>query len=102
MSREGVIALRELGDRVTCSTQRLINSSEAVVSVFQSVEDTVGPHRNDFMDMLIHVKKYVELSKEELDYFSKGVYWTADKIDDFINSGNSMPTPPKRTLKPGR
>lgn len=102
LNKEGVCALRELGDMIPYTTNNIIVSTEKVIQVYQAVSENVGPHAGDFAEMLHYLKNFLDISIEPLEILQSGVYVTADKIEKYLNDTGSGHLPPKRTLKPGR
>ena len=92
LNKEGVSALRDLGDSIPYTTKNIISSTEKVVQVYQAVSENVGPHTGDFAEMLYSIKRYMDISDESLEIVRAGVYKTADKIEEYLNDNGSGAT----------
>ena len=62
LSHEGANYLRDWAEAMPVAIQNIIESTEKVTSVYQSVSDSVGPHRAAFYQMLLNIKKMQEES----------------------------------------
>lgn len=102
LNKEGVSALRDLGDSIPYTTKNIISSTEKVVQIYQAVSENVGPHAGDFAEMLYSIKHYMEISNESLEIVRAGVYQTADKTEAYLNDDGSGHRPPKKVLRPSR
>ena len=101
LSHEGANYLRDWAEAMPVAIQNIIASTEKVTSVYQSVSDSVGPHRAAFYQMLLNIKKMQEESVEALALLPKELQKTADKIDKYCDSsadGTHMPPVKKLTL----
>lgn len=99
LSHEGADYLREWAEVMPIAIQNIIISSEKVILVYQSVSDSVGPHREVFLQMLLNIKKAQEDSMEALSFFNKELKETADKIDRYCDeSSDGTDTPPVKIL----
>jgi hypothetical protein len=67
LNLESASALRELADSFPGVIANIANDTLKLVVVYQSVSDTLGSHRNDFHQMLLHIKKAQILSTEALE-----------------------------------
>lgn len=60
LNSESAAALREFSESMPVAIQNIVDSTEKVVQVYQSVADTLGVHNQDFYDMLMLIKKAQE------------------------------------------
>ncbi len=99
LSHEGANFLRDWADNMPIAIQNIIVSTEKVVSVYQSVSEDVGPHRDAFYQMLLHIKKAQENSVDALTTLPIQLRNTADKIDYYCDSSSDgTHTPPVKKL----
>lgn len=99
LSHEGANYLRDWAEAMPIAIQNIIISTEKVVSVYQSVSENVGPHRDAFYQMLLTIKKAQEDSVEVLSALPKELHKTADKIDAYCDaSADGTHTPPVKKL----
>lgn len=99
LSHKGANYLRDWADAMPVAIQNIIISTEKVVSVYQSVAENVGPHREAFYQMLLTIKKAQEDSVEALSSLPKELKKTADKIDEYCDtSADGTHTPPVKKL----
>ena len=56
LSSTGSAALREFAEIMPLAIENISESTVKVVQVYQSVAESVGPHEQDFYDMLMLIK----------------------------------------------
>ena len=61
---ESATALRELAEAMPLAIDNIAESTEEVVQVYQSVAEDVGPHNQDFYNMIMLIKKAQEMAAE--------------------------------------
>ena len=66
-------------DNITYETQKLL-------AVYRSVSDTIGPHEQDFYDMLQLVQRAQESAADALMTLPENMKASADYLEDFLNS----------------
>lgn len=84
------IALREFAEAMPVSIQNIVESTEKVVRVYQSVAEELGVHRQDFYDMLMLIKKAQEEAAEAILQLPKMLNNTADKIEKYVTEHPSI------------
>ena len=65
--------------------ENISESTVKVVQVYQSVAESVGPHEQDFYDMLMLIKEAQEAASEAIEALPQMLINTADKIDVYIS-----------------
>ena len=84
LNSESAAALREFSESMPVAIQNIVDSTEKVVQVYQSVADTLGVHNQDFYDMLMLIKKAQEETAVAIQVLPKMLTTTADKIDSYV------------------
>lgn len=84
LNSESAAALREFSESMPVAIQNIVDSTEKVVQVYQSVADTLGVHNQDFYDMLMLIKKAQEETAVAIQVLPKMLTTTADKIDAYV------------------
>lgn len=84
LNTESAIALREFAESMPLAIQNILESTEKVVQVYQSVAEELGVHNQDFYDMLMLIKKAQEETAEAIQELPKMLTTTADKIDAYV------------------
>ena len=84
LNSESAAALREFSESMPVAIQNIVDSTEKVVQVYQSVADTLGVHNQDFYDMLMLIKKAQEETAVAIQVLHKMLTTTADKIDAYV------------------
>lgn len=84
LNPEGANALREFGEAMPIAVANIVASTLKLCSVYQSVADTLGVHRQSFYDMLMLIKKAQECSAEAIEALPTLLNSTADKIDQYV------------------
>lgn len=84
LNSESAAALREFSESMPVAIQNIVDSTEKVVQVYQSVADTLGVHNQDFYDMLMLIKKAQEETAVAIQVLPKMLTTAADKIDAYV------------------
>lgn len=84
LNTESANALRDLAESMPAAVQNIVESTLKVVSVYQSVSESLGVHRQNFYDLLMVIKLAQEKSTDAIEYLPKMLYATADKIDAYV------------------
>lgn len=85
LSSTGSAALREFAEIMPLAIENISESTVKVVQVYQSVAESVGPHEQDFYDMLMLIKEAQEAASEAIEALPQMLINTADKIDVYIS-----------------
>lgn len=92
LNSESAAALREFSESMPVAIQNIVDSTEKVVQVYQSIADTLGVHNQDFYDMLMLIKKAQEETADAIQALPKMLTTTADKIDAYIAANPNIGT----------
>ncbi|MBS5549059.1 MAG: hypothetical protein KHX40_07680 [Oscillospiraceae bacterium] len=92
LNSESAAALREFSESMPVAIQNIVDSTEKVVQVYQSIADTLGVHNQDFYDMLMLIKKAQEETADAIQVLPKMLTTTADKIDAYIAANPNIGT----------
>ena len=84
LNTESAAALREFAESMPLAIQNIVDSTEKVVRVYQSVAEQLGVHSQDFYNMLMLIKKAQEETAEAISELPKMLNTTADKIDEYV------------------
>lgn len=84
ISTEGASALREFAEAIPNAIENINQGTEKLMQVYQSVADSVGPHEEEFANMIMNIKKMQEEANDAINVLPKMLINTADKIDAFI------------------
>lgn len=90
LNTESAIALREFAEAMPLAIENIIESTEKVVQVYQSVAENVGPHNQDFYNMLMLIKAAQEVAAEAVQALPPMLNTTADKIDAYVAANPSV------------
>lgn len=90
LDTESAIALREFAEAMPLAIENITESTEKVVQVYQSVAEKVGPHNQDFYNMLILIKSAQETATEAIRELPPMLKNTADKIDAYVAENPSI------------
>jgi hypothetical protein len=83
---ESVDALRVLAKALPQAVQNIGNSTDKIMKVYETVEEEIGPHSEEFKNILNNVKKSIVVSSEAVLKVPVVLERTADKIEDYLNS----------------
>ena len=84
LNAESSNALRTFAESMPFAIGNITQSTEKVCQVYRSVADSVGPHEQDFSNMLMNIKKAQEQAAEAVQSLPPMLKATADKIDAYI------------------
>lgn len=90
LDTKSAMALREFAKSMPLAIENITEGTVKVVQVYQSVAESVGPHNQDFYDMLMLIKKAQEKAKEAIQELPAMLNNTADKIDAYVASKAGM------------
>ena len=90
LNTESARSLREFGSAIPIAIANIVESTLKMGSVYQSVADTLGVHRQSFYDMLTLIKKAQECSAEAIEALPMLLNSTADKIDQYVAKQSAM------------
>lgn len=86
LNNESAVALREFAAAMPLALENIAESTEKVVQVYQSVAEEVGPHNQDFYEMLMLIKSAQEAAADAVQALPPMLNATADKIDAYVAS----------------
>lgn len=84
LNTESAAALREFSESMPLAMGNIVEATDKVVRVYQSVADTLGIHNQDFYEMLMHIKKAQEDAADAIQTLPPMLTATADKIDLYV------------------
>ena len=85
-------ALREFAQVMPLAMQNIVEETNKVFQVYQSVSETLGEHDQDFRDMLKSIQKAQEEAADAILALPPEMNRTADKIDAYIKKPASIPS----------
>lgn len=77
-------ALREFAEAMPLAVDNIVNATMKVLQIYQSVQDTLGVHRDSFYDLLVNIKNAQESAAEAIEVLPQMLISTADKIDAYV------------------
>lgn len=84
LNMESVALLRNFAETMPIAIGNIVESTQKIMRVYQSVADEVGPHEEQFYDMLMLIKAVQEETADMLQALPPMINNTADKIEDFV------------------
>ena len=101
LNTESATALREFAEAMPLAIDNIAESTEKVVQVYQSVAEDVGPHNQDFYNMLMLIKSAQETAAEAVQALPPMLNATADKIDAYVDWSDKYDDVRERLLTNG-
>jgi len=86
INKESSDALRTFAADIPSIIESVTISTEKVVQVYQSVSGSVGPHGQDFRDMLTCIKNAQVVAADAIQELPRMLMITADKIDSYVEN----------------
>lgn len=90
ISKESVSALREFANSIPKVMDNIEGSTENLLNIFKAVFETIGPHEQQFLELLQTVKSAQEKSIDAIRELPYMLNSTADKMESYINHGSSI------------
>lgn len=90
ISKESVAALREFANTMPIVMDNIENDTEKLFNIFKMVSDTVGPHGQQFLELLNTVKKAQEKCVDAIRELPYMLNSTAEKMESYIGHGSSI------------
>lgn len=90
ISKESVSALREFANSMPKVVERIESDTENLLNVMSSLSETVGPHEQQFFELLQTVKKAQEKASDAIKELPYMLNSTADKMESYIGHGSSI------------
>lgn len=89
INSESVAALRSFAEKIPSALDNIQLETAQLVTTFNNVAEEVGPHKESFYELLMTVKKAVELASESIKELPYMLNCTADKMESYIEHGSS-------------
>ncbi len=90
LSMKSAEALRDFAEAMPLAIMNIAQSTERVAQVYQSVAEEVGPHSQDFYDMIALVRAAQEKVVEAIEALPPRMRYVADQIEEFVASHRSI------------
>lgn len=87
ISHESAEVLRVFAQVLPLVVDRIVQDVERLYAVSQSCADSLGPHAQEFTEMLLSVRRQQQYLENEVLQLSEMAKSTADKIDDYLMHG---------------
>lgn len=85
LNHESAEAMREFADAMPVAIENIIQDTQKLIQVYESVSDSVGPHEQDFLSMLMTIKRAQEMAADAITALPPQLRNTADKIDAYVS-----------------
>ena len=92
LNHDSAEALRELAASMPAAVCNIVESTEKLISVYQSVSDTLGVHRQSFYELLKLIKQFQSEAVGAIELLPGKMNQTADLIDRYVSSGGNNGT----------
>lgn len=89
INKKSVDALRTFADTIPKVLNNMEDETERLLALYNSISEYIGPHSDEFEEMLLHIKRSKEISAESIEELSYMLKATADKMESFIHHGAS-------------
>lgn len=92
-------ALYTLADQLPAAMASVAEETIKLTQVYQSVADSVGPHAQQFQQMLLSIRKAATDAGEAINTLPAGMRSCADKIVAYLGTSADDGTPPAEPQK---
>ena len=76
--------MRDFAEAMPFAINNIVEETERLINVYNSVADQVGPHQQDFDTMMKMISKAQADAADAIEALPPKLKYTADKIDAFI------------------
>lgn len=90
ISKESASALREFANSMPKVMDNMENSTNNLLIIFNAVSESIGPHEQQFLELLETVRKAKEKSVDAIRELPYMLNSTADKMESYIGHGSSI------------
>lgn len=84
MTPEGVEALHQWADAISYTIDDIVLDTENLMKNYNCIGNGLGVHDDMFKQMMIHIKKAVQVSLEAVESLPEKLHTTADKMEAYI------------------
>ena len=88
ITREGAEELRKFANAITVTLDNIGQSTDKLLRVYSSVENSLGGRTYDFGELLNYIASTKDKAKDAIDVLPKELNKTAAKIDSYLNKRN--------------
>ena len=81
----GAAALREFADAIPQAVQNIVEDTEQLNRVYQSVSDTLGIHEGDFRSLLQMIDRAQNIAADAINTLPIMLRNTAERIDEYVS-----------------
>lgn len=85
LNKEGANTLREFAGSMYQAMQNIMDDSEHLYRIYQSLEDDLGDHADSFEAMLNCIMNAKEDATVPIINLQRKLYELADKIDEYVD-----------------
>lgn len=96
LNRESAEALYQLAEELPAAMSEVVEGTVGLINVYQSVADSIGPHREQFLEMANQVRVLVGDQNDSATELARIFKECADAIMDFVETA---PAQPQHVLK---
>ena len=84
LNHKSVLALRKFSEAMPQAIQNIRDDTDKLFSVYQSVQDKVGVHGDDFHNLLQTIQKAQEDAAQAVEALPHLLTETAERIENYI------------------
>ena len=90
LNHKSAMALREFAEAMPQAIQNIRDDTDKLFSVYQSVEDKVGVHGEDFHSLIQTIEKVQEDAAQAVEVLPHMLIETAVKIETYVAKNPSV------------
>ncbi len=88
---KSAMALREFSESMPFAIQNIVDSTERLIQIYQSVAEQLGVHNQDFYNMLMLIKSAQKDAADAIEILPNMLIRTAEKIEIYVASQPTIP-----------
>lgn len=89
INSESIVVLREYADIIKTVVNDMSNDAVNLFSTYYNVSEQVGPHEEQFKEMLSKVKQFQEISNDSIEELSYMLISTAEKMETYLRKNTA-------------
>ena len=89
LNHKGAQALRDFAEAIPQAIQNISDDTDKLIGVYQSVQEKVGVHGDDFHTLLQSIEKVQKDAAQAVEVLPHMLVETAEKIETYV-SNNPM------------
>lgn len=84
LDQESIDAIRELAAAMPMLKENIEMSTSYLIQLYNSLENEVGPHRNELQELMLHIQSAAQQVEETLEVLPPMLEKVAEQVEGYI------------------